>query len=183
MRWLPRWRELIVVVGVGTILALLTAGLAANRPSRTLDVALAAGRRAPAPPVGLPSLATGRRMTLRSLRGEVLVLNFWASWCDPCRAEAAILERWYRRLTGWRATIVGVDTFDTTSDAATFVRQLGLSYPMLRDPAGTVKAAYGVTGFPESFVIDREGRVAALVRGPVDDAFMRDVVMPLVQGI
>jgi cytochrome c biogenesis protein CcmG/thiol:disulfide interchange protein DsbE len=182
MRRLPRLRRWLVLVGVAGTLALLAAGLAANHPTRALDTAMAAGHRPSAPTVSLPLLGRPGQLTLAGLRGQVVVLNVWASWCDPCRGEAPILERWYRRLRADRVTVVGVDTFDASSDARSFIRQLRLSYPMVRDPAGEVKNAYGVTGFPESFVIDRRGRVAALVRGPVDDNFMRSVVMPLARA-
>jgi cytochrome c biogenesis protein CcmG/thiol:disulfide interchange protein DsbE len=161
------------------MLALLADGLAASRPSRALDEAIARGQRAAAPTVRLPSLTNGRIYTLRAFRGQVVILNVWASWCPPCTAEAPLLQRWYRRITSRGGTVVGVDTFDTTTDAISFIRRLHLTYPMLRDPSGEVKTAFGVTGFPESFVIDRQGRVAALQRGPVGDAFMQATVLPL----
>jgi cytochrome c biogenesis protein CcmG/thiol:disulfide interchange protein DsbE len=90
-----------------------------------------------------------------------------------------VLERWSRQIAARGGSVIGVDTFDASSDARSFMRQLHLTYPMLRDPNGDVKASFGVTGFPESFVIDPSGRVAAIARGPVDDAFMRSAVMPL----
>jgi cytochrome c biogenesis protein CcmG/thiol:disulfide interchange protein DsbE len=93
-----------------------------------------------------------------------------------------VLERWYRRIAPLGGSVIGVDTFDATSDARGFVRQLHLTYPMLRDPAGLVKTSFGVTGFPESFVIDPSGRVAAIARGPVNDAFMRSALMPLLRS-
>lgn len=167
---------LLATVGVLVLLAL---GLVANHPSRGLDQAIAQGRRALAPSVSLSSLTTGRTYRLRALRGRVVLLNIWASWCEPCRAEAPVLERWSRQIASRGGSVVGVDTFDATSDARSFVRQLHLTYPMLRDPSGVVKTSFGVTGFPESFVIDPSGRVAAIARGPVDDAFMRSAVMPL----
>jgi cytochrome c biogenesis protein CcmG/thiol:disulfide interchange protein DsbE len=167
---------LLVIAGV---LSLLADGLSASRPSRALDEAIAQGQRAQAPPLRLPSLATGRTYTLRSFRGRVVILNVWASWCPPCAAEAPVLEHWYRRISPLGGTVVGIDTFDTTPDAKSFIRRLHLTYAMLRDPGGQVKNAFGVTGFPESFVIDRRGRVAALQRGPVDDAFMLGTVLPL----
>jgi cytochrome c biogenesis protein CcmG/thiol:disulfide interchange protein DsbE len=169
---------LVLLATVGT-LVLLALGLAGNHPSRALDQAIAQGRRAVAPSVSLPSLSTGRTYTLSAFRGRVVVVNVWASWCEPCRAEAPVLERWSRRIAARGGRVVGVDTFDATSDARSFVRRLHLTYPMLRDPSGVVKASFGVTGFPESFVIDRSGRVAAIARGPVDDAFMTSAVVPL----
>lgn len=176
LRGLRGWLVLLATLGVLVLLAL---GLAANHPSRGLDQAIAEGRRAVAPSVRLPSLSTGRTYTLGAFRGRVVVLNLWASWCEPCRTEAPVLERWSRRIAARGGSVVGVDTFDASSDARSFVRELHLTYPMLRDPGGAVKASFGVTGFPESFVIDRSGRVAAIARGPVDDAFMKTAVMPL----
>lgn len=179
MKRLPGPRGwLVLLVTAGTI-ALLAAGLAASRPSRALDQAIARGQRAAAPAVRLASLTNRRIYTLRAFRGHVVILNVWASWCPPCTAEAPLLERWYRRITPLGGTIVGVDTFDTTTDAMSFIRRLRLTYPMLHDPSGQVKTAFGVSGFPESFVIDRQGKVAALQRGPVDDAFMQATVLPL----
>jgi cytochrome c biogenesis protein CcmG/thiol:disulfide interchange protein DsbE len=168
-----------VLLSIAVVVALLADGLVSNHPNRALDQAIAQGQRAAAPPVRLPSLRGGRIYTLRSFRGRVVVLNVWASWCQPCVAEAPLLERWYRRISAAGGTMLGVDTFDTTSDAQSFIHQLHLTYPMLRDPNGQVKNSFGVTGFPESFVIDRRGRVAALVRGPVDDAFMEATLLPL----
>jgi cytochrome c biogenesis protein CcmG/thiol:disulfide interchange protein DsbE len=170
------WLVLFATVGTLVLLAL---GLAANHPSRALDQAIAQGRRAVAPSISLPSLSTGRTYTLRAFRGHVVVLNLWASWCEPCRAEAPVLERWSRQIAARGGSVVGVDTFDATSDARSFVRQLHLTYPILRDPGGAVKTSFGVTGFPESFVIDPSGRVAAIARGPVTDGFMRSAVVPL----
>jgi cytochrome c biogenesis protein CcmG, thiol:disulfide interchange protein DsbE len=179
VRRLPKLRVLLVLMATAGVLVLLALGLAANHPSRGLDQAIAQGRRAVAPSVSLPSLTTSRTYTLRAFRGRVVLLNVWASWCEPCRAEAPVLERWSRRIAARGGSVVGIDTFDATSDARSFVRELHLTYPMLRDPSGVVKTSFGVTGFPESFVIDPSGRVAAIARGPVDDAFMRSAVMPL----
>jgi cytochrome c biogenesis protein CcmG/thiol:disulfide interchange protein DsbE len=170
-----------VLLATAGVLVLLAMGLASNRPNRTFDQAIAEGRRAAAPNLRLLSRTGGRTYTLEGFRGRVVVLNVWASWCEPCRAEAPVLERWYRRISPLGGSVIGVDAFDATSDARSFVRQLHLTYPMLRDPAGLVKASFGVTGFPESFVIDPGGRVAAIARGPINDAFMRSAVMPLLR--
>ena len=179
MRRFPGPRALLVLLGTTAILVLLAFGLAATRPSRALDQAIARGQRVKEPSVRLASVTTGTLVTLRAFRGRVVLVNIWASWCGPCRVDALVLERWYRRISGLGGTVVGIDTFDVTSDALSFIHQLHLTYPMLRDPGGQAKSKFGVTGFPESFVIDRAGRVAALVRGPVDDAFMQATVLPL----
>lgn len=179
MRLIPGPRGLVALVATIGVLVLLALGLSANRPSRILDAAIAEGQRAPAPPITLASLTTGRMASLRSLRGRIVVVNVWASWCGPCQTEAPVLERWYRKIRPQGGTVVGIDTFDLTTDAQAFIRRFGLTYPMLRDPGGVAKGKLGVAGFPESFVIDRSGRVAALDRGPIDDGFMQGTVLPL----
>jgi cytochrome c biogenesis protein CcmG/thiol:disulfide interchange protein DsbE len=164
------------------LLALLAYGVLANAPRRSIDAALAAGERPAAPDLVLPRLGDGRRASLRDWRGTVVVLNYWASWCAPCRDESPLLARWHRRIAPLGGTVVGVDALDVTSDAQRFIRRYGLDYPMLRDADGDSERRFGVTGYPETLVIDRAGRVAALQRGPVDDAFMARAVLPLLGG-
>ena len=91
------------------------------------------------------------------------MLNFWASWCEPCRTESPLLERWHRRISqGGRGTVLGIDGQDVSSDAREFVRDFELSYPMLHDGPGDLREPFGVLGYPETFVIDARGRVAAV---------------------
>lgn len=172
---------LAVCVTVLALLALLAYGLEAAQPDRGLDRRLAAGERAPAPAITLPRLDGRGQVTLAGLRGKVVVLNYWASWCDPCRQESPLLERWHRRIEPLGGTVIGVDVLDVTSDARKFVSEFGLSYPMLRDADGETQTEFGVAAYPETILIDRDGRIAALVRGPVDEAFFRRSVLPLLQ--
>jgi cytochrome c biogenesis protein CcmG/thiol:disulfide interchange protein DsbE len=172
-------RVLFVLTLTAALLFVLGYGLAKNRPQRTLDQEIARGQRAAAPDLRLPSLSSGQMSSLSAYRGRVVVVNYWASWCGPCRLESPLLQRWYARMKHLGGVVLGVDTFDLTSDANSFVRQYHLTYPMLRDPGGSTKGEFGVSGFPESFVIDRAGRVAALERGPVSDSFMAHTVIPL----
>lgn len=167
------------LVAVVALVALLAYGLHSTKPDRGIDRSLASGKRAGAPKIDLPRLSGPGRVSLADYRGKVVVLNFWASWCEPCRDESPLLERWQKKMRAHRGTVVGVDVLDVSSDARDFARRYGLTYPMLRDGAGDVLGSFGVVAYPETFVIDRRGRIAARRRGPVDDKFMRRQVVPL----
>jgi cytochrome c biogenesis protein CcmG, thiol:disulfide interchange protein DsbE len=170
-----------VILGVAAIVGLLAYGLSSNEPDRGIEEALARGEREPAPRLELPRLSGGGTGSLSDYRGKVVVLNFWASWCEPCRAESPLLERWQRRMSDTGGTVLGVDVLDVSSDARDFVREYRLSYPMLRDGDGDTLGEFGVVAYPETFVIDRRGRIAAIRRGPVDERFLRRHVPRLLE--
>lgn len=174
-------RTIAALVGLGSLLALLAYGVSNSQPRRGIDAALARGERPPAPALRLVRLDAPGSASLADFRGRVVVLNYWASWCLPCRQESPLLERWQQAITPLGGTVLGIDALDITSDAASFIRQLHLTYPMLRDPDGDTQHAFGVTGYPETFVLDRRGRVAALRRGPVDEGFIARAVLPLLR--
>src|SRR5215211_3263514 len=164
------------------VVALLAYGLVSKRPDSGIEQALARGDRASAPALALPRLDGRGGGSLADYRGRVVVLNFWASWCEPCRKESPLLERWHRRIAPRGGTVLGVDVLDVTGDALDFIHRYGLSYPMLKDKDGETLESYGVVAYPETFVIDRQGRIAAVRRGPVDEAFLRANVVPLLEG-
>jgi cytochrome c biogenesis protein CcmG/thiol:disulfide interchange protein DsbE len=164
---------------IALIVVLLGYGVVHQHGARTLDRALADGRRPAAPALRLPRLGAPGTAAPGDWRGRVVVVNFWASWCDPCRDESPLLERWQRRLSGRGGLVLGVDTEDVSSDALGFAHRFHLTYPLLRDRDGSAARRFGVTGYPETVVLDKRGRVAALLRGPVDDAFMVRKVEPL----
>ena len=170
-----------VLCVVVALVALLAYGLASNEPNRGVEQALVAGGREPAPEVDLPNLSGGGNGSLADYRGKVVVLNFWASWCEPCRAESPLLQRWHKRLEKRNATVLGVDVQDISDDALSFAAEYGLTYPMLRDGPGDIRDEFGILGLPETFVVDRRGRIAAVARGPVDERFMREQVAPLLR--
>jgi cytochrome c biogenesis protein CcmG, thiol:disulfide interchange protein DsbE len=170
-----------VLCVVLALVALLAYGLAQNEPDRGVEEALGRGERETAPALELPKLDGSGTGSLADYRGEVVVLNFWASWCRPCRAESPLLERWHERMKESGGTVLGVDVLDVTRDAQDFIDEFELSYPMLRDKDGDALESFGVVAYPETFVIDREGRIAAVRRGPVDNAFMRTEVAPLLE--
>ena len=159
------------------LVGLLIYGVSTQSASRTLDERVAEHRfpSAPEPARALPRLsgAGAGAVSLASLRGRVVVLNFWASWCEPCRAEAPLLEQAQSRLSGHRGTVLGVTYRDTTSDSRDFVRRYRLTFPEVRDGDGNFARAYGTNQLPETFVIDRAGRVVAISRGEVSRSFLR----------
>jgi cytochrome c biogenesis protein CcmG, thiol:disulfide interchange protein DsbE len=163
------------------LIALLAYGLAQNEPDRTVDEALARGERHEAPALELPKLGAGGTASLADYRGQVVVLNFWASWCKPCREESPLLERWHRSMRDRGGTVLGVDMYDVTGPAQDFIDEYGLTYPMLKDKDGKGVEQFGVVAYPETFVIDRQGRIAAVARGPVDEQFMQRSVAPLLE--
>jgi cytochrome c biogenesis protein CcmG/thiol:disulfide interchange protein DsbE len=173
-----------IAVGVAVIalVALLVYGVSSSGPSRTLDSKLARGEEPPAPALDLTSLHTGQKASLGQYRGKVVVLNIWASWCTPCRDESPLLQRWHERMQARGGTVLGVDTLDIRSDALGFIKKYKLTYPQLNDRDGTSIKKLGTAQYPESFVIDRQGRITALQRGPIDDAWMREHVQPLLES-
>jgi cytochrome c biogenesis protein CcmG/thiol:disulfide interchange protein DsbE len=161
-----------VAVFAAAVVVLLVYGLTQQGESRALDAAAAAHRYLPAPEATreLPVLAhlDARSAALTRWRGKVLVVNFWAKWCDTCLDEAPLIERAQRELASSGAgTVVGIDYKDVSSQALGFVSQHGLSYPNLRDIDGSFGSAYGTDALPETFVLDRQMRVVALMRGEV----------------
>jgi cytochrome c biogenesis protein CcmG/thiol:disulfide interchange protein DsbE len=169
----------VVLIGVSALIGLLVYGVKATGRGQTLDDAIARGQRPAAPAIALPRLEGGAKVALADYRGTVVVLNYWASWCTPCRQESPLLERWHRRVSKGGGTVLGVDSLDVTADARAFVREFGLTYPMLRDRDGETQRRFGISGYPETLIVDRDGRIAALQRGPVDEAFLRRTVLPL----
>ena len=113
----------------------------------------------PAPAFSLPDLAEPSRvLSLGELRGRPVLVNFWASWCVPCRKEMPVLEAAYRRLHG-RVAFVGVDTNDTRNAALAFLRQTGVTYPSAYDPHGTAATAYGLFGLPTTVFVAPDGQM------------------------
>jgi cytochrome c biogenesis protein CcmG/thiol:disulfide interchange protein DsbE len=101
---------------------------------------------------------------LADLRGKPVVVNFWASWCVPCREEAPHLARFDREMNE-RARLVGVDFQDAKSDALAFIREFGWRFPNVRDPQGELASRYGLPGLPTTYVIDGDGRIAKALSG------------------
>jgi cytochrome c biogenesis protein CcmG/thiol:disulfide interchange protein DsbE len=173
------WRRLIITFAIiAPILALLAYGF--QRNAHYINTPLIAKQAAPF----TLTLFDGKRVTLADLRGKAIFLNFWASWCEPCRAEAKDLEAAWQRLKDKNMVFLGVALQDSDENSRGFVQEFGLTYPNGRDDSGKIAVDYGVWGIPETFFIDPQGRItykhvggisAAMVAGKLDDA-LRGVV-------
>ena len=180
--------------GVGALfvvgfIALLVYGLAAQSPDSTIDDALAQARATSAPgfeldvlqrgrqPAGLRSIvaraAADNRVALSELRGTPVVLNFWASWCDPCRVEAPVLERGWRKEGRQGVLFLGLNMQDVTDDARDFLREFDVSYLNVREGGKETARRYGATGLPETFFISARGQVVGHVIDTLDREQLR----------
>jgi cytochrome c biogenesis protein CcmG, thiol:disulfide interchange protein DsbE len=122
---------------------------------------------APAPPFQVRS-ADGAELTLTGYRGRVVLVNLWASWCPPCVAEMPSLERLNRRLKAEGLIVLGVSVDKDEADMRKIVTSVGLTFTIARDPEGVMSNAYRATGYPESYLIDRNGIVRDVFVGPAD---------------
>ena len=133
-----------------------------------IAAATARGERPDAPDFTLERLDEDGELTLSSLEGKAVVLNFWASWCQPCKEESPDLESLWRDKQDDGLVVVGVDTKDFRRDARGFAERFGLTFPLVYDGPGSIASDWGLTGVPETYVIDRQGRVIESFVGAVN---------------
>lgn len=165
----------VVLVAAAALVALLVYGVVQRGGDTTLDEAVKSGERPVAPGAQrqLPLLEGSGERSLAAYRGKVLVLNFWASWCEPCRAEAPLLEGVQRSLAADGAgTVLGATYNDSTDESRSFVDEFDITYPSVRDIGTKLAREFGTRALPETFVLDGEGRIVAISRGQVGKAFL-----------
>jgi cytochrome c biogenesis protein CcmG, thiol:disulfide interchange protein DsbE len=155
--------QALAVAGVGMLAAILVWRLTHPTPPPKI------GERAPA--FSLQRLSGNGQISLASLRGKTVVLNFFASWCRPCKSEAPALERFWRENRGRKVVVLGVDSNDSRGDALRFVRAHRVTYPVVSDPNGQVAGnSYDIANLPSTYVLNGRGRlVGGEILGPVSD--------------
>lgn len=170
----PWWRRPSViaalVVATAFILLLTVAQAGSGGKARVGE---------PAPAFVAPKLDGSGSFGTADLKGRPYVLNFWASWCDPCLDEAPMLETAHQRF-GKQVEFVGIDIKDTSSDAQDFVDRFGLTYTQVRDETRAIEDDYGLTGQPESFFVDASGTVVEHVAGPLTEDTLDQLLNVLV---
>ena len=170
-------RAFAVFIAVLALIGLLGFGLLAKDSE-----GLAVGE--PAPEAELPHLDGDGAASIADYRGDWVLVNFWASWCLPCRDESPALQRFHERYRDRGLVVLGINTQDLSDDALDFVSEFDLTYPQLRDPDGgspLSEDAFGATGLPESYLIDPRGDLALIRRGPVDEEYLDRFVEPLIR--
>lgn len=150
----------LVVVG---LLAVLAFGVSRSGPGNALSAQVHRGEQPLAPNADMPLqlLGSSQRESLEKLHGRVVMVNFFAGWCTTCQGEVGLLKQAQQTLARHGGELVGVTYDDSSSDAQGYMQKNGLRYPVLLDPAGSFASPYGVTGVPETFIIDRRGDVIA----------------------
>jgi cytochrome c biogenesis protein CcmG, thiol:disulfide interchange protein DsbE len=151
--------------------------------STTVVAELNDGQRPTAPNFTLPSLTGHGDISLSSYRGKIVILNFWASWCPPCKLEAPTFNEIQSQYGARGVDVVGVDSQDFASDARTFARELDVNYALVHDSSNEVTDRWGVTsGFPVTFVINRAGAVQKVFSTQITAPMLDSALAPLLRG-
>src|SRR6266567_6808696 len=138
----------------------------------------------PAPDFTLPRLGPSHASTLRlaQLKGAPLVINFWASWCDPCKEEAPLLQQTWKQVQPQGVQFLGIDYEDTRSNALAFLHHYGITYPNVTDSSGSVAIPYGVAGVPETYFVNRHGVIVQKITGALNQPALQQAITALLHS-
>ena len=171
-----------VTIAAAMLVGLLAYGLTTTGADTTLDAAVARGERVEPPTQAeLPKLGGDGTGSLADFEGKVVLVNVWASWCQPCVEELPLIQKAHEMLSTRGGTVLGIDVKENSGAALEAVEEFGLTFPNLRDRDGSFVREWGQTGYPENFVIDRKGRVAAVRRLPVTQEWLDETLPPLLE--
>ncbi len=159
---------IVVIVSVG-FLGFLVWGLLNKQPLTGLSGITMVNR--PAPDFTLTTFK-GTTISLEGLTGKPMVINFWASWCPPCRLEAPLLERAWRAYKNRDVVFIGVDVQDREEDALNYIREFDITYPNGPDPTGEISIDYGVSGLPVTFFVSRKGEIVRRWVGAIEKSVL-----------
>ncbi|MGE4429065.1 MAG: TlpA family protein disulfide reductase, partial [Solirubrobacteraceae bacterium] len=166
----------VVIVALIGLLAYAMGRSAPGEETRdTIDAQVQAGKVVPAPGADRPMPRLGAEGTQRlaDLRGQVVILNVWGSWCIPCEAEVPLLQKVHERLQKAKVgTVWGVTNRDDPEKSLAFVRKHGMTYPSVRDPDSALALEYGALRVPETVIIDARGRIRGIYRGEITEEFL-----------
>jgi cytochrome c biogenesis protein CcmG/thiol:disulfide interchange protein DsbE len=170
----------VVIVAIVTVgfLGLLVWGLLNKQPITGLSGITMVNR--PAPDFTLTTFE-GTTISLAGLRGKPVVINFWASWCPPCRIEAPLLERTWRAYKDRGVVFIGVDLQDRLEDALSYIREFDITYPNGPDPTGEISIDYGVSGLPVTFFVSKQGKILRRWVGAIEKRILISAIKEIMQ--
>lgn len=150
--------SVVLLIGVALVAIVIGMQLARQNQTQPTD--------GPAPDFSLTTF-TGDTFRLAEQRGKVVVINFWASWCGPCRDEAPILQNVWERYRDQGVVLVGVAYLDLDPNSRAFIEEFGITYPNVPDRGARISEAYRIQGVPETFVVDQNGHIIEFIIAPV----------------
>ncbi|MBK5118020.1 MAG: TlpA family protein disulfide reductase [Thermoleophilia bacterium] len=167
-------RSFLAVIAALAVIALLAFGVFKTEPS------LAVGD--PAPDVALPVLGESGEAAIADYAPSWVLVNFWASWCGPCESESPDIQSFLEDHEGDGLVVLGINSRDATDNALAFIDEHKLTWEMVRDGDGKRMEEYGIPGLPESFLVDPEGDLAAICRGPLTRRQLDQIIGPVLRG-
>ncbi len=171
----------LIFIGVGLIvIGIVTAGLISSNQKDTVASVVPVSVNFPAPDLTLNNLQ-GDKISLSDYRDKIMLINNWATWCPPCKAEMPILSKYFQKHSDHGFILIGIEAGDPTAEVAQFVKEYDLRFPILVDPDNQALAAFKNDSLPSSYVIDHNGNVIYAWTGPISQAMLEKYITPLLE--